>query len=683
MKGLIRILLIVAAADVLAQDSLKTLALKEVVVTGQYEPQSLRKSVYQVRTISSEIIRQRAAVNVQTVLNTELGIRFSNDPTLGTSDIALMGMSGQNVKVLLDGVPLLDRGATRESLNQIDINTIERIEIVEGPMSVVYGADALAGVINIITRKGVADDKNLSVDARVQEETAGEEYDAFSKKGIHNENVNVAWQGNAWNAAVSVTRNNSGGWKESRAADQAVREWHPKDQWLGMGAVGYNTDRVKVWYRLNYLNENILSNENTYVDIRTNALMAIDREFITNRYTHQAQAEWQLNNRWDLTAQASYQDYSRRTQATTVNMETGDRRLYLNDAAAQDEARFDSKTFRATALHRLSSVVSIQPGVDVNLNKGFGDRIDGTRTINDYAVFASTEVSPSKTVNLRPGLRFTYNSEYDAPPVIPSVNAKFALNNKIDLRLAYAYGFRAPALRELYFSFHDANHDIDGNPDLKAEHSNSFTGSLAWQSYTSSAWRMNTTFGGFCNFFENMITLGTTDAANNRYTYVNVYKNRTAGGTLNNSIRSKQVQASAGFAYIGVYNDLSEEDSSLPSLLWTPEVNATVTWYLDALGASVSAFYKFNGSRSSYTATTVNGEQVAALGKIASYHWADLTLTKKLMKYLDLGVGAKNLFDVVQVNSTVTTGDAHLTGGPLPVGYGRSYFMSLNFHLTQ
>src|SRR5688572_24340478 len=104
------------------QDSLSLVDLKEVVVTGQFEPQSLKKSVYQVRVISNETIRTRSAVNVQNVLNTELGIRFSNDRTLGTSDISLMGMSGQNVKILLDGVPMLDRGGSRESLNQIDIN---------------------------------------------------------------------------------------------------------------------------------------------------------------------------------------------------------------------------------------------------------------------------------------------------------------------------------------------------------------------------------------------------------------------------------------------------------------------------------------------------------------------------------------------------------------------------------
>ena len=129
------------------------LPIEEVVVTGQFRPTSLKNSVYKVRTLDQQYIQRRATTDdMATLLNMELGIRFNNDLTLGESDIQLMGVSGQNVKVLIDGVPMIDRGSTKQSLSQIDINTIERIEIVEGPVSVMYGTDALAGVINIITQ---------------------------------------------------------------------------------------------------------------------------------------------------------------------------------------------------------------------------------------------------------------------------------------------------------------------------------------------------------------------------------------------------------------------------------------------------------------------------------------------------------------------------------------------------
>ena len=126
--------------------------LNEIVVTGQFKPQSLRNSVYKVRVIGTPQIQSKGATNIQSLLNTEVGIRLSNDMALGETDFELMGMSGNNIKVLIDGIPVIDRLTKKQSLSQIDINTIERVEIVEGPMSVIYGSDALAGVINIITK---------------------------------------------------------------------------------------------------------------------------------------------------------------------------------------------------------------------------------------------------------------------------------------------------------------------------------------------------------------------------------------------------------------------------------------------------------------------------------------------------------------------------------------------------
>lgn len=127
--------------------------LDEIVVTGQFSPQSVRNSVYKVKVINQTQIEAKGATTIQSILNTEVGIRMSNDMALGETDFEFMGMSGNNVKVLIDGVPMLDRLDKKQSLSQIDINQVERIEIIEGPMSVIYGSDALAGVINIITKK--------------------------------------------------------------------------------------------------------------------------------------------------------------------------------------------------------------------------------------------------------------------------------------------------------------------------------------------------------------------------------------------------------------------------------------------------------------------------------------------------------------------------------------------------
>jgi outer membrane receptor for ferrienterochelin and colicins len=416
----------VAAFSQGKKDSVMSGSSDEVVVTGQYVPQSLRKSVYQLRVIGKERIIARAATSVQQVLNTELGVRFSNDLTLGTSDVQLMGMSGRNVKILLDGVPMVDRGDTRESLNQIDIHSVEKIEIVEGPMSVSYGSDALAGVINIITKKS-GSKPLFAVTASMQEETAGDEYEPFTGNGVHNQHIGINWQDQRWSAAGAFTHNESGGWQGASTGRE--KDWKPKEQWLGNARFGYRAKDFSIWYRLDGLHENILSKGKMGASYK-----ATDQRYITHRLTNQLQSEWRVSNKLQLNGILAYTGYRRQTETTNIDFTTGQRTL-TTGAGEQDISTFNSTLVRATAQYRLSPAVSLQPGVDLNFDKASGARISGSPSISDYALFVSGELIFG-AFNLRPGLRFIQNSVYDAPPVVPSLNAKIALNRRTDLRLS-------------------------------------------------------------------------------------------------------------------------------------------------------------------------------------------------------------------------------------------------------
>ncbi|MCF2503315.1 TonB-dependent receptor [Dyadobacter sp. CY107] len=658
--------------DTLAKDSI---ALDEFVVTGQFEAQSLKNSVYQVRTIDSERIAARGATNLQSILNTELGIRFSNDLTLGTSDIQLMGMSGQNVKILLDGIPMVDRGSTRESLGQIDINTIERIEIVEGPMSVIYGTDALAGVINLITKKGHSGD-NLILNARIQEETAGKEYNALSKKGTHNESLGLTWQNKALQFSGNVTRNNFGGWQGGSTG--RAKDWMPKDQMLYSASARYQGSIWNVWYRFNGTDETIEfeGNRNPITQI------AADKDYNTYRWFHQIQSELKINDKFHVNGVLSYTDYSRKTLST--NVDASGRETLSLEPGSQDKSVFTTTFFRGTAFYKANPHFSLLAGFDFSDNQSSGARILGSPQILEYALFVAPEVKFGKIFKLSPGLRFLKNSVYDAPPVIPSINGKLSITKTLDLRLGYARGFRSPALRELYFDFHDASHSINGNTNLKAEYSNSFNSFLVWQSVSKPTMRVNTTLGGFYNVFHDLIDTGVDPNDRTQTTYLNIFLFKTTGFTLDNKIFLKNLQASLGGSYIGRYNQFSadpEQFGSLPEFVWSPEINANLLYKFSKIGASVNLFYKYSGKRPIYETT----DQVnVKLAETEGFHMADLTFSKNLGKYVNLLAGVKNLFDVTTLNNSSTdTGGAHSTGGSVPLSYGRSYFLGLNFQWSK
>ncbi len=668
----------VAVAQEVKIDTAKAKDLKDVVVTGQYGPQTLRNSVYNVRTISAEKIRLRGATNIQQVLNTELGFRFTNDLTLGTTDVSLMGMTGRNVKILLDGVPVVDRSDVRESLGQIDINTVERIEIVEGPMSVVYGTDALAGVINIITKN--AGKSLLSLNARIQEETAGNEYAGFTGSGVHNQNISLSWQNKGWSALVGGSHNEFGGWNlpPKTASLEEFNTWgtfwKPKEQWLGNTKIGYRNENFNIWYRLDGLKEDI--------DVRygINGTTGVGKlaTYTTNRYTQQLQSEWKINSKLQLTAIAGYTDLQRKTRTVKHNFTNNTEEL-STDAGEQDVAKFNSTVVRTVAIYTLDNTFSFQPGFEYNRDAGSGQRISGSPVINDYALFVSSEFKPIAGINIRPGFRFIKNSIYDAPPVIPSLNTKFQLSKTLDLRLAYAHGFRSPALRELYYNFVDASHTIFGNPNLKAENSNSFNGSLAWSGIATKDFKFRSTLAGFYNKFKDRIEYGADPNDASVTTLINISNFKTVGSTLDNTFIYKDLQANIGISYIGNYHDFSEyEDFSGDKIVWSPEVSANLTYAFNKLRANVSIFYKYTGEKLGFQ-TDENGYKSTT---ISGFSFADLMINKNIYKHFTLNAGVKNIFDVTQLNSTATSsGGPHSTGGgSIAYSYGRSYSLGLTFN---
>ncbi|MEO6255018.1 MAG: TonB-dependent receptor [Ferruginibacter sp.] len=665
-----------AATAFAQQDSLFHKNLEEVVVTGQYKQQTLKKSVYQVRVINNERIKQSGASNVQQVLNSQVGFRFAADNTLGTTDVQLMGMSGRNVKILLDGVPMVDRGDTRESLNQIDVNSIERIEIVEGPMSVSYGSDALAGVINIITKKNKAN--GLSLTAKVQEETAGSEYHAFNYKGVHQQNLTVDYKKNNWGFTAGGSHNDFSGFGGD--AYGRDKEWLPKEQWLGNARISYDKGRFNIYYRTDLLHEDIQSKG----PINYGNYKAIDQQYLTDRFTNQLQGGYTFSKKMQLAATLAYTDYKRSTKTTRHDFEKNTDELTTGEGE-QDISKFNSFVFRTTVQYQLSNKISLQPGIDINREAASGPRISNSPVITDYAAFVSAEIKAGSKINIRPGLRFIKNTVYNAPPVIPSINTKFVISKNLDLRLAYAYGFRSPALRELYFYFVDANHNVVGNPNLKAENSNSINASLNWAALPKSTGNYSVSISGFYNVFNNQIDFALSSPTSNQYTYYNVNKAKTAGGTVENKYSYKNLESSLGFSYVGIYRKLYDEkdytNETNKDFLWSPEVNASISYHVHIIKTRFNLFYKYTGKKPQLvTGKNAANQPALLIAETDAYHLADFTGTTKINKYLSVNAGVKNLFDVTNINNNAAISTSvHNAGYNVAIGYGRSYFVGLNF----
>ena len=656
--------------------------MEQVVVTGQFSPQSMRNSLYKVRSMTAEQIKLKNPTDVQSLLNTEMGIRIANDMALGESNFELMGMSGNNVKILLDGVPLIDRGSTKQSLSQIDVNSIERVEIVEGPMSVVYGTDALAGVINIITKKEEVNRQatNWNLSARLHEESAGKEYGFFNNEGIHNESVNAGFSHHSGlYASAGFTRNASGGWQDDLTGRE--RRWHPKDQYMTMGTVGYKRDNLNLWYRLNYVDETIYGPENGNA-ARPHIIK--DKDFLTDRFTHQLHANWKVAPKFDLNTVVSYQNYKRRTRSIWTNLNT-DENMWDTKHGSQDITKYDSWMARATGTWRIAPKISVQPGIEYQRMTASGDRIKGKPTIQDLALFLSAEYKPVDWFSLRPGVRSFLMADYDTPWAVPSVLTKFNLNEKMDLRFSYAYGFRTPTIQELYMDMHNVMPGADvtllGNPDLKPEYSNNLTGSFTYRIIHNNYMRLTTTLSGFYNVFDDRIITAVTENPDGSMIgkYANVERDRTVGGSWETKYVWGGLNASVNVSLVGRANSLKD------SYRFSPEVSTNVSYNIDRTGTNLSLYYKFTGERLDYyfdDSVEEGAEPLVYLRGLPRYNYADFTVSQRITKFLSVNAGVKNLFNLT---SLLTRSEGY-HGVDIPtrsyLGCGRSWFVALNFNLN-
>ncbi|MCF8364431.1 MAG: TonB-dependent receptor [Bacteroidales bacterium] len=655
------------------------LNMEGVVVTGQYTPERSDKSIYKIRVIGAEEIESQAAVNLQEVLSTQLNIKMTHDAALGTK-MKLQGIGGENVKILVDGVPVIGRMNGDIDLSQITTSNVERIEMVEGPMSVNYGTNALAGVINLITRDNVSD----KVDARLNgyAESVGQ-YNVDGSVGVYKGKNTFL---------VNGGRNFFDGFSTNDTS--RYQQWKPKEQIFGEFKYKRRIGNTNLRISTRYFDEYVLDKGTPQIDADTAAgyyfYKARDGHYYTNRWDNSISWTGLIGSEKYIDLMAAYSYYSRERETTIKNLATLDEQP-SGSASDYDTTTFGSWTFRGTlSRFRMDTVTfNYQTGFDINIENGEGAKIDGgSAGIQDYAVFGSVKYRPWQNLTLQPGLRIAYNSKYDAP-LTPSINVLYQISEKWTARASYGRGFRAPSLKELYLDFVDLNHKIYGSDSLKAENSNSYQLSFGFHRQTEKvAFKIEPDF--FYNSMRDKIDLlpKTVVGNNNDTTEVWVYTNadefKTYGGRINITYRHKGVfSLGFGVAYIGIYNNYAESAETDPGYYYYPEFALNAAYDNRFTGIRLGVVYKFTGE---VTRDRLTADDMVEKYTEESYSMLDLNLSKNFLNdRIMLSVGAKNLFDITDIKTSGGGGGSvHGSGGAsMPIAWGRSFFAGLKFKLSK
>ena len=359
--------------------------MNEVVVTAQYSPQRVDKSIYKVKVINNLQIEQKAANNLTDLLNSELNIRISQDGALGTS-MSLQGLSGEHVKFLVDGVPVIGRMNGNIDISQLNLYNVDHIEVIEGPMSVVYGSNALAGVINIITKEN----KNTRLSAYAKGYT--------ESVGIYNFDLGGSYKIKNHVFLFSGGRNFFDGYSD----DDSIRSvrWKPKRQYFFDGYYLFSRPKLKFKISSSWFDEKLLSRGNLMAPYYETAF---DSYFLTSRSTSKIELNQKIRDYRYISLMGSYAWYARKKETVFIDLTTLEEHATINPEDF-DTTRFHNALFRGTfSKSNPASRFNYQLGFDLNLEAGTGKRItDYKQQIGDYAAFLSVQYEPLKWVTIQP-----------------------------------------------------------------------------------------------------------------------------------------------------------------------------------------------------------------------------------------------------------------------------------------
>lgn len=443
--------------------------LDEIVVTGTRVRKLLKDTPVQTRLITSKEIEQSDATDIGELLQNELpGVEFSYAMNQQTH-MNFGGFGGQSVLFLVDGERLAGETLDDIDFQRIDMNNVERIEIVRGASSALYGSNACGGVINVITKEA-SKKVNLDVDVRIGRHNEQRYIFGLRNKvdKIQNSLSATASRINTYDVknapdAVTAVVNTVFGHKTLNIRDQIV--WRPMSNIKLSGKAGF--------YMRELLRE-------TGIPDRYRA------------YSGVLKGEWNVTESDAIELCYAFDQYDKSRYNSFAGMDILNYRNVQNSVRALFNRTFSDR-----------GVLTV--GADYMRDYLMNTKLAGSTKKQDCAdVFLQYDWTVSNRWEVVGALRYDYFSDGHLSRTTPKISARYQPVPTVNLRMSYGLGFRAPSLKEKYYEFDMAGiWIVKGNPTLKPETSHNVNLSA---DYTVKQY--NFTIAAYYNHIRNKITTG-------------------------------------------------------------------------------------------------------------------------------------------------------------------------------
>ena len=601
-----------AAAAAVAQQPDTTahppVVLDPVVVTAERRPTPVSDATAPVVVLDSAAIARRAATDLTTVLQDAPGVQL--EAVVGSgAGLYLQGLGSDRVLVLLDGAPIAGRLNGQLDLSRLSPSQVERVEIVEGPQSTLYGSTALGGVVNIITRRPALPRAELTT-------TAG----SFGQRDV---SASLSAPVGGFLASLQ------GGHRQVDAVPGAfpgtvggARRW----DWLGRldGDLGGAALDARL----------MTTSEGQHYTIAP-IPPATSPDYIYDdnlQFDGLVKLTFGAGGSTDLRVHGSWFDHR------FVDSPTADRG---GAPATWDRQRIaDVELVRRGALGPHTWVA----GAKLDREWLLSDRIRGySRSASTGALYASAEWALAGALHATTGLRFTASELWGAD-LSPRIGLSLRAPDGLYLKAGVARGFRAPSFSELYFDLLQAQYGyaVHGNAGLRPEQSWNGTAEAGLSRRT-----VHLYLQGFTNRLRGFIeTAQASDSAGIAiYTYQNIGHARTGGVEAGASATHGVATASAAYTWLST-RDIDNNTDLLGRAAHTANASLTLArgpWSVrgDLVYTGRTPVARSQAGVVSYQGafTRINANATAAVGR-------DLTLT----------LGADDLTDARPSNAALTYG---------------------------
>lgn len=611
--------------------------LDPAIVTAYKSDQRQLMTGKVVNVVPNAEIERSKGRTLSEVLNTIPGVSINGaNNNLGTNQtVNIRGASAGNALILIDGIPVNDPSVITNyyDLNLIPISQVERIEILKGGQSTLYGSDAVAGVINIITKKATKL-KQLALNGGF----SGGSYGTFRNYvGINGTNKAITY-----NLQYSDVFSNG----FSSAYDSTGKKNFDKDgyrqnslfanlQWkMGKNLVGkingifskYHTD----------LDESAFTDDKDYTSTSTN-------------WQAGAGLVYKLAN-GNINLNYLYNDV---------------KRTYTDDSADRSNAFGYYSNSKYTGITHFAELygtfkwkyVELLSGIDFRQNKtnqdyfslgifgpfstSLGDTLAHMWQLSPYA---SVILTNEKGASIEGGIRWNHHSEY-GDNFTYTFNPCYLINNRVKLFANLYSSFKAPTLYQLFDPF-------SGNKDLKPEKSVTFEPGI--QLFANAEFSTRLVY--FYRKAKDVIQYQLVDPTFFVYQYRNVSQQKSHGIEWEASYKTHQWQVDANYAFvagktIAGYDETGSplgKDTTYNNLYRIPKhvVNISVGRYFDKL---------FIRTQLKTVSKRLEPVYAAAPKTLNSYYTIDLYgeySLKKIKFFVDLrNITNQRYFDILGYNS--------------------------------